>query len=518
MAHLEKFSKAAIGHMLAHYDRGAEHIRNECVDRTRSHLNYNLASELQPDRQGDFIKRRCSEVKVQNRKDVNLMCTWIVTVPKDLPENEHKQFFKTAFDFMSERYGKENVISAYVHMDETTPHMHFAFIPVVPDNKKKGKFKVSAKERINRIELYSFHRDLEKVLSSALGHSVAILNGATKDGNKSVTRLKRETQILAQMEAERQERIAESRTQYAEQRIKAADERIEQARIRTIKAEERAKSEESEVIRQQHTWMDVKKQTDELWEQQQKIKQNIATLEEQLKRAENIKEQTIIRMAEELTEKLSDMNEQIKDAEDRLTELKGKILTAEQVQDIGIKKAPFGMALLPYQDALNLKRTAERVSEVDEKEKQAKKIIKNERTILKNAEQEGREQVQNRIREVERELEKKRKEKTQSLKDEIEKLQKTIEDKQSTVEIKKSTIEGYISQIEKFRPIFTSLVKSYALAQQLLAEEKERKIVSHETMLKKFDDTKNSYYEQENQKKDDTQSQNHSQSQGRRRR
>ena len=85
------------------------------------------------------------------------------------------------------------------------------------------------------------------------------------------------------------------------------------------------------------------------------------------------------------------------------------------------------------------------------------------------------------------------------------------------MEIKKDAIEHYISQIEEFQPILSSLIKSHALAQQLLAEEKERKIVSHKEMLEKFDDIKNSYYEQEKQK-DDTQSQNHSQSQGRRRR
>lgn len=37
---------------------------------------------------------------------------------------------------------------------------------------------------------------------------------------------------------------------------------------------------------------------------------------------------------------------------------------------------PFGMALLSYKDVLDLKRTAERVNEVDEKEKQAEKILK----------------------------------------------------------------------------------------------------------------------------------------------
>ena len=509
MAHIEKFNRAAIGHMLAHYDRGAEHIRNESVDRTRSHLNYNLAAELQPKRQGDFIKQRCSEVKVQNRKDVNLMCTWIVTVPKDLPENEHDQFFKTTFDFLSDRYGKENVISAYVHMDETTPHMHFAFIPVVPDKKKQGKFKVSAKERINRFEL-------EQALSTALGHSVGILNGATKDGNKSVTRLKRESQILAQREAERQERVAKTRIQYAEQRQKAADERIETARMQMLSAEQKAREKEHDVAEQIHFLEFVEGQTRELQQEQQDIKKQIlqyeqkkAKAEEQARIAQEFQQQEIERMAEELAKRLLDMDQQIKDAEERLLELKGQIMTAEQVKDIGIKKAPFGMALLPYQDALDLKRTAERVNEVGEKEKQAKKIIQDEQRILKNAEQEGRERAQNRMREVERELEKKREEMTQALKDEIAGLKKEIEDKQLTLEIKKNAIEHYISQIEEFQPIFSSLIKSHTLAQQIIAAEEEKNIVSYEKMLKKFDDAKSNYYEQE-KNRNDTQQQNHS--------
>jgi len=169
-------------------------------------------------------------------------------------------------------------------MDETTPHMHFAFIPVVPDKKKQGRFKVSAKERINRFELSSFHFELEQALSTALGHSVGILNGATKDGNKSVTRLKRESQILAQREAEHQEQVAKTRIQYAEQRERAATERIDKAWQRTVAAEERAKFEEGEVIRHQNTWISVKKQTNELWEQQQKNQAKYCSIRETVKR------------------------------------------------------------------------------------------------------------------------------------------------------------------------------------------------------------------------------------------
>lgn len=193
MAHLMKFNKASCGHMFAHFDRSAENISNENLDRTKTDLNYNLATH-QLMKQGDFVKKRCSEVHCQNRKDVNVMCSWIVTAPKDLPVQEQKQFFQSSYDFMQQRYGKENVISAYVHMDEIQPHLHFAFVPVVYD-KKKERYKVSAKEKVTRYDLQTFHSGLENYLEKELGHEINVLNGATKEGNKSIDELRRETAI-----------------------------------------------------------------------------------------------------------------------------------------------------------------------------------------------------------------------------------------------------------------------------------------------------------------------------------
>jgi len=202
MAHVMKHTKASCGHMFAHFDRRAEHISNENLDRTRTHLNYNLAIHQQMD-QGEFVRKRCSEVRMQNRKDVNIMASWVVTVPKDLPLEEHKQFFQGCYDFLENRYGKENVVSSYVHMDEITPHMHFAFVPVVPDKKRDG-FKVSAKECITRADLQSFHQQLETHLENVLGHEVGILNEATREGNKSIAELKRSgaTERLKSVEKE----------------------------------------------------------------------------------------------------------------------------------------------------------------------------------------------------------------------------------------------------------------------------------------------------------------------------
>lgn len=210
MAHVAKFSKGAMGHMLGHYDRSKDGLGDN-VDQSRTELNYNLAEEYQPKKQLDFIHQRLSEVKVQKRVDVNVFCDWVVTAPKDLPEEELKPFFEATHAFLAGKYGKENVVSAYVHMDETTPHLHFAFIPVVPD-KRKGGFKVSAKECITRAELKTFHTALQTRIENELGHPVAILNGVTKDGNKSIADLKRGTAIekVAKMEAEASEKLSEA--------------------------------------------------------------------------------------------------------------------------------------------------------------------------------------------------------------------------------------------------------------------------------------------------------------------
>ena len=200
MAHMMKHTKASCGHMFAHFDRRAEHISNENLDRTRTHLNYNLATH-QTMNQGEFVRQRCSEVHCQNRKDVNVMVSWVVTAPKDLPENEQKAFFEASYDFLKNRYGLENVVSAYVHMDEVTPRMHFAFVPVKYGFKQDKKnpnisteyYKVSAKEVVNRYDLQSFHESLQRFVEKRLGHEVSILNEATKEGNKSIEELKRQT-------------------------------------------------------------------------------------------------------------------------------------------------------------------------------------------------------------------------------------------------------------------------------------------------------------------------------------
>lgn len=209
MANVLKATRAALGHLFKHYERGLDSkgepvkFGNQNIDSSRSHLNYNLAPKRDIS-QGEFVKQRCSEVHCLKRKDINVMCSWVVTMPKDLPEHLEQDFFKATYKFLADRYGGEqNVVSAYVHKDEVTPHLHFAFVPVTFD-KKKDRYKVSAKEVINKTELQRFHKELQEYLESVLGCPVNVLNEATLEGNKSIEELKRGTAQaeLAQLKAE----------------------------------------------------------------------------------------------------------------------------------------------------------------------------------------------------------------------------------------------------------------------------------------------------------------------------
>lgn len=197
MAHLAKYSRGAMGQMLSHYDREKKNIGNPEVNRELSHLNYNLAED-QDMPAIEFMRQRLSEVKVMNRDDVNVLCSWVITAPKDLEPEHHREFFEHCYQFCKQEYGAQNVVSAWVHMDETQPHMHFAFIPVVRNKGKSAnrwEYKVSAKELITRPHLQDWHPRLEAYLEQQMGFRVNVLNEATKEGNLAIAELKRGTAI-----------------------------------------------------------------------------------------------------------------------------------------------------------------------------------------------------------------------------------------------------------------------------------------------------------------------------------
>ena len=121
------------------------------------------------------------------------MAGWVVTAPQELPVERQEDFFVTVYDFLENRYGKENVVQAAVHDDEGgQPHLHFYFIPVADDPKHDEGFKVCANEVLDRRELRNFHPDLQRYLSEHGLEDAHIMTGVTKrqGGNRTVAELK----------------------------------------------------------------------------------------------------------------------------------------------------------------------------------------------------------------------------------------------------------------------------------------------------------------------------------------
>lgn len=192
MASVEKFTAGAVVNQLRHIERTIANPSNLDINPNKIELNYSLA----PDRgmsSYDYFLARKSELYCYGRADVKVMAGWIVTAPKDLPADQHQAFFQSTHNFLINRYGEANCIQSVVHHDESgQPHLHFCFIPTVPDSKHGGE-KICANDVINPKELRNFHPALQRHLN-ADGFDINIQSGVTKaqGGNKSVWELKEE--------------------------------------------------------------------------------------------------------------------------------------------------------------------------------------------------------------------------------------------------------------------------------------------------------------------------------------
>lgn len=132
---------------------------------------------------------------LHNRNDIKVMAGWVVTAPQNLDPKRYDDFFCSTYDFLENRYGKENVIQAIVHDDEGgQPHLHFCFVPVVEDPKHDEGYKVCANEVLDRRELRNFHPDLQRYLDEHGLEDAHIMTGVTKQqgGNRTVAQLKAE--------------------------------------------------------------------------------------------------------------------------------------------------------------------------------------------------------------------------------------------------------------------------------------------------------------------------------------
>ena len=163
--HMDKVKKDAIRGIQSHNRRERESHSNPDIDYSRSAGNYDL-HEAASDNYAQAIQNRIDDLLMVKavRKDAVHLCGLIVSSDKSfftrIGKDETRRFFEEAAAYLTDFVGRENVISAMVHTDEKTPHMHFLHVPVTPDGR------LSANSIYTRASLKKLQTDLPIYLQS----------------------------------------------------------------------------------------------------------------------------------------------------------------------------------------------------------------------------------------------------------------------------------------------------------------------------------------------------------------
>ncbi len=139
-----KYKRENLKGIFRHNERRNKNYSNDNIDKEKSYLNYSIKQpRYSYEKEFDRIREEYN-LKGQIKTVSNIACEYIITSDKQffetIGEKETKRYFETAYQFVTEykNLGEQYIMSAKVHMDEETPHMHLIFLPVVHTKDKKG--------------------------------------------------------------------------------------------------------------------------------------------------------------------------------------------------------------------------------------------------------------------------------------------------------------------------------------------------------------------------------------------
>ena len=148
-----KYKGPEIGHIESHNERTKEkYASNPDVDTSRSHFNFHLVTPQRKYR--EEAEKQIAEAGCRTRSDsVRLVEALVTATPeffKGKKKAEIKAYFQEALDFIREHQDQKTIISAVVHMDEKTPHMHLSFVPLTADGRLSAKEIVGNKKKLTQ--------------------------------------------------------------------------------------------------------------------------------------------------------------------------------------------------------------------------------------------------------------------------------------------------------------------------------------------------------------------------------
>ena len=148
-----KYKGPEIGQIEAHNERTKEkYASNPEIDTSKSRYNYHLITPKRAYR--EEANCQIAAAKCRTRKDsIRLVEVLLTASPEFFKEKkpaEQRAFFEESLKFIQSRQSPETFVSAVVHMDEKTPHMHVTFVPLTKDGRLSAKDIVGNKAKLTK--------------------------------------------------------------------------------------------------------------------------------------------------------------------------------------------------------------------------------------------------------------------------------------------------------------------------------------------------------------------------------
>ena len=272
-----KYKGPEISRIEAHNERTKEiYASNPDVDTARSKQNFHMVT---PERKYRAeAERQIAQAGCRTRSDSVRVVEVLFTASHDFfkgkSKGEIRAFFEECMAFLAQRQDPATYLSAVVHMDEKTPHMHLSFVPLTADGRLSAKEIVGNRQKLTQWQDAFWEHMVKKYPDLERGES------ASKTGRthipprifKQATHLNRQLDKILQLLADTNVWNAKKRTAQLETALRKFFPEMEDFLTQTKKYEKAIRGLSAEKER-------LKQELDQSKETQRKQKMNEYRLE-----------------------------------------------------------------------------------------------------------------------------------------------------------------------------------------------------------------------------------------------
>ena len=236
----------------------SDHIERKIIpknaDPTRTHLNRVLVEY--PDGvhgRDEAIVHRLNTAGIRRKithDQVRVVRVVLSGTHEDMMNIQEKgeldEWCSDSIQWLQATFGKDNVVAAHLHMDEKTPHIHAAVVPIVTGERRKAKkeqadgkrkyrkktnsVRLCADDLFNRQTLIAYHDNYARVMTkyglqrgvrgSEARHTTTMQY--YRDLKKKNETLETETRLLQEKKAEAQEELKQVKAEIRTDKLKSA--------------------------------------------------------------------------------------------------------------------------------------------------------------------------------------------------------------------------------------------------------------------------------------------------------